>query len=110
MPTTTKGLRYPAPGDNNDTPTDIQELATDVNDRLHIALTTAQINALAGADLWVGRTIFDITLGVLKAYNGATWQTIGATDVISPTIVDAKGDLIVATGPDAVARHVAGSN
>lgn len=41
---------------------------------------------------------------------GAVTLSLDSTAVISPTIVDAKGDLIAATGADTVARLAVGSN
>lgn len=76
MPATTaKGVPYAVgadPAANIDTI--MQTLAEWVDASPGIrALTTAQRNALAGADLWAGRVVWDVTLGHHFKYNGAAW-------------------------------------
>jgi hypothetical protein len=48
----------------------------------------------------------------MKVYNGSTWDLVApdTSSFISKTIVDAKGDLIVGTAADTVARLGVGTN
>jgi hypothetical protein len=43
-------------------------------------MTTTQRNALAGAELWNGRLIYNTTLSRYQKYNGSTWITIAEAD------------------------------
>lgn len=36
-------------------------------------MTTVERNALAGAELWAGRTIYNTTTGTLETYDGSDW-------------------------------------
>jgi hypothetical protein len=75
MPTTSKGVPYPAPGSSNDVPTDLQTLAEWID--LHpgvSVLTTAQRDALTGGDLYEGRLIVNLTTGRAERRVGSTWQ------------------------------------
>lgn len=66
---TTKGAPYPEGTDAANVPGDIQSLAEWIDEVLGNAMTTAQRNALAGADLWADRIIYNLTTGQLERYN-----------------------------------------
>jgi hypothetical protein len=83
MATTAKGYPYPAATDANDVPADLQALAQKNDDRPGVSpLTTAARDALAGADLWDGRVIYNLTASRLERYNAAVpaWQSAGISD------------------------------
>jgi hypothetical protein len=83
MATTPKGAPYPAATDANDVPADLQALATWVDARPGVSpLTTAQRDALTGADLWDGRVIFNLTAVQLERYDAAAtvWRTASISD------------------------------
>jgi hypothetical protein len=83
MATTPRGYPYPAATDANDVPADLQALAQKNDDRPGISpLTTAARDALAGADLWDGRVIYNLTTSRLERYNAAVpaWQSAGISD------------------------------
>lgn len=69
--TTTKGLLpYPTSSDNNDTPADMLALATRLDAILGVeALTTVARDALAAAQKWDGRVIFNSTLRVHQSWD-----------------------------------------
>jgi hypothetical protein len=48
----------------------------------------------------------------MKVYNGTSWDLVApdTSSFISKTIIDAKGDLIVGTAADTVARLPVGTN
>jgi hypothetical protein len=48
----------------------------------------------------------------MKVYNGTTWDLVApdTSSFVSKTIIDAKGDLIVGTAADTVARLPVGTN
>ncbi|WP_243061127.1 hypothetical protein [Nocardioides sp. SR21] len=76
MATTPRGVPYPGPGDPDNVPVDMHELAQWLNDHPGIsALSTTARNALAGVDLWDGRLVFDTTLRAYMKYddNTDTW-------------------------------------
>lgn len=76
MPTTTtKGVPYPLGGDAaSSLDTTIQTLAEWVDARPGIAqLTTVAKNALAGANRWEGRVVYDTDLDALQMWTGAAW-------------------------------------
>lgn len=81
MGTTTKGAPYPNLTDAPNGPAALQALAQWVNDRPGIStFTYAQINALAGADLWIGRVVWQSDTGSARPlpgayeYDGADWR------------------------------------
>jgi len=76
MPTSAKGLPWPAGSQVNNVPQDVQALAEAVDARLDPAYTSAQVAALAGADRWTGRVVLDATLGRLVVWDGAAWQPV----------------------------------
>lgn len=84
MPLTTKNYPYPAGGDNNDTPADIQALAEKNTENPGIrAMTEVTRDGLAGAELWTGRVIWNVTAGIHQKWDGATWSDIGGAPDLS---------------------------
>jgi hypothetical protein len=82
MAITAKGYPFPATADANDVPADMQALAEKVDTRPGVsALTTAARDALAGAELWDGRVIYNLTAARLERYNATVlaWQPAGIT-------------------------------
>ena len=82
---TSKGVPYPVGTDaaaSLDTIT--QSLAQWVSDRPGVAsLTTAEIAALTGADLWTGRVVFNNQTLKPLVYTGSGWAAISInTDVV----------------------------
>lgn len=82
MPTLTAKGQLPAPiaSDNNNVPADLLALATRLDAILGIeAFTTAGREALATAQKWDGRVIWNSTAGEHQGWNAATslWQSIG---------------------------------
>lgn len=81
MATTPKGAPYPVGSDlvvNGDNA--IQALAEWVDARPGIAvMTTAERNALTGADLWTGRKIYNTTESREEHYNGSAWVASNPT-------------------------------
>lgn len=80
MPSTTaRGVPYPAPGDPDNVPSDMANLAGWVNDRPGVAaISSAQRNALSGAELWVGRCIYNTTTAQVEIYGGSAWTPGGS--------------------------------
>lgn len=74
--TTPKGAPYPIGTDPaEDIDTIVQSLAEWVNARPGVAaMTTTQRNALTGAELWVGRIIFNTTDAKYQSYTGVDWN------------------------------------
>lgn len=70
------------------------------------ALTTAQRDALAGAQLWAGRTIYNTTIGVMQVYTGSAWRGVegaglgaySARLTANQSINNGATDTILATG------------
>ena len=77
--TTTKGLRYPSSGDNNNVPTDMQNLASDVDGAMG-AMTQSEINALTAGQKWTGRRVYNSTTARWQVYNGTSWLNEGGID------------------------------
>jgi hypothetical protein len=79
--TTPRGAPFSLGSDTADTiDTTMEALARWADARPGVSpLTTAQRDALAGADLWDGRVIWNITTARLERYNAgtATWRHIG---------------------------------
>jgi hypothetical protein len=73
--TTAKGVPYPLGADAAATiDTTVQTLADWVDARPGVAtVTTAQRNALTGAGLWQGRTVWNSSVGRLEVYDGLNW-------------------------------------
>lgn len=75
-------LRYPAAGDPNNVPLDMQRMAEDVENLAPgiSVLTTVQRDALAGAQLWTGRTIFNSTTAQHEVRTAAgAWIAVGGS-------------------------------
>lgn len=97
-----KGVPVPEPSDQNDPPAYVGALADWVNDRPGIqSMTTTQRDALTGANLWAGRTIFNTTTQRLELNRsgnpGATYwgvaDTISDWQPVTPTLWDSGGNL-----------------
>ena len=73
--TTAKGVPYPLGTDAAATlDTTGESLADWVDARPGVAtVTTAQRNALTGAGLWQGRTVWNSSVGRLEVYDGVNW-------------------------------------
>lgn len=139
MPATPKGAPFPAATSANDVPADIQALATWTDARPGVSpLTTAARDALTGADLWDGRVIYNLTTAQLERYNATlatpAWQPAATSDhglltglgdddhpqyllhtegdaaYVPKTLVDAKGDLLLGSAADTVARLAPGAD
>ena len=77
--TTARGVPQPAGPDSNDAALWLQRLAAWVNDRPGIAtLSTTQRNALAPAEVWAGRVIWNTTAGRHERYDGSSWVGLDA--------------------------------
>ena len=65
-----------------------------------------------GNALIVGALYFNSVSNAMKVYNGTTWDLVApdTSSFVSKTIIDAKGDLIVGTAADTVARLAVGTN
>ncbi|MCA1781988.1 MAG: hypothetical protein ABR616_05760 [Dermatophilaceae bacterium] len=99
MATTTKGVPYvESPDALADYPDVSLALATLLDGRPGVAsLTTTQRDALTGADLWVGRTIYSTTNGRLEFYNGSVWGPVDAPSSDGTSTLTTKGDLLTRT-------------
>lgn len=77
MPTVTpKGFSVPVGSDNNDNVDYITGIAERMEEIVS-GMTTSNITALSGVDLWLGRTIFNTTTREFWWYDGDTWQIQG---------------------------------
>jgi len=65
-------------------------------------------NTAARPAVITGRLYVNTQTGYLEYYNGTAW--VNATDAILKTLVDAKGDIIVASAADTVVRVAVGTN
>jgi hypothetical protein len=70
---------------------------------------TARTTALSGV-LAEGMVSYLKSTKVVEIYNGTAWASLDDPNAIQNTIVDAKGDLITATGNDVPARLAVGTN
>jgi len=69
----------------------------------------ARTTALSGV-LAEGMVSYLKSTKVVEIYNGTAWASLDDPNAIQNTIVDAKGDLITATGNDVPARLAVGTN
>lgn len=68
-------LPYPEPQDPNDVPADMQALATAIEEAPGVAdMTTVERDALTGAQLWVGRMIYNTDTATYQSWDGAAWN------------------------------------
>jgi hypothetical protein len=90
-------------------------LASEVNTYLmqqtvmSFADSAARTTALSGV-LAEGMVSYLRDTNVVEIYNGSAWASLDDPNAIQNTIVDAKGDLITATGSDVPARLAVGAN
>jgi hypothetical protein len=90
-------------------------LASEVNTYLmqqtvmSFADSAARTTALSGV-LAEGMVSYLRDTNVVEIYNGSAWASLDDPNAIQNTIVDAKGDLITATGADTPARLAVGSD
>lgn len=76
---TTKGAPYSSGADAASTiDTTMQNLAVWVDGHLVQGFTTAARDAIAGADKWTGRLIFNTTTVQLEVWTGTLWQAAGS--------------------------------
>ena len=63
-----------------------------------------------GNALVTGALMFNSTSNAMKVYNGSSWQLVDTASGISPSLIDAKGDLIVGSADDTPARLAVGTD
>ena len=63
-----------------------------------------------GNALVTGALVFNSTSNAMKVWNGSSWQLVDTASGISPSLIDAKGDLIVGSADDTPARLAVGAN
>lgn len=82
------------------------------DDRYLGAKTTDPTVDNDGNALLTGALYFNSATSAMKVYSGSTWGNVApdTSAFVSKTIVDAKGDLIVATANDTVTRVGVGTN
>lgn len=98
MATTPRGAPYPDTTDQPHGPDQIRLLAEWVDARPGVSpLTTAQRDALTGADLWTGRVIFNLTTVRAEKWNGTSWD------------LDVSPDYLTVGRHDLEARHAVGT-
>lgn len=104
MATTTRGLPYPVTGDGRPHIDLAIKALADAVKVWEAPMTDAQIGALAGADLWDGRLVFQTDVGTVRKWRGlymylsgaAAWRCVcpisgGAT--WTPSVSAASGGL-----------------
>lgn len=87
------GLPFPEPADPNNVPADLEALAVRVAELLGApALTTLQRDALAGADLYDGRIVYNTTAGRLEIRRASSWEAAGpyvtSSDITAIVVVE----------------------
>lgn len=108
--TTGKGVPYPEETDANDVPVSLAAIANWVDAHPGVAaVTTAQRDALAGAELWDGRVILNLATGLLEKFNAGT-TTWGAASVSDHGALTGLGDddhpqYLTTARHDTPARH-----
>lgn len=109
--TTTRGFPYPEGTDAVDVAGDIQTLAEAVDTMPGVqSFTGSQIAGLSSGAKWAGRVVWNSTTGRLQVSDGSTFTDVSTTSAILATVVNAKGDLLVGTADDTVARQGVGAN
>ncbi len=63
-----------------------------------------------GNALLTGALFFNSSTNEMKVWNGSAWQLVDSASGISPSLIDAKGDLIAGTANDTVARLAVGTD
>ena len=82
MPTTPRGVPYPAPGSPNNVPADLYALATFIDENGGLtSLTTAERDALTGEQLWEARVPGDPLGGTLVVNDLVLTATLQGTIV-----------------------------
>lgn len=106
MAATPRGFRYPLTTDPNNVPTDLHNLALDVDAMPGIsALSTAARDTLSGTLIWEGKQIWNTTTHRAEVFDGSSWQSVTAS-----SLVTTKGDVLVATAAGQIARLGAGAD
>jgi hypothetical protein len=113
-------LPIPEGGEAADGPAQIGALADRLADLLE-AHTTATRDALAGTDLWTGRTLWNVTTARLEVWDGDSWEPVADltahtaasdphTGYVRKATATAKGDLYVATASGVITRKAVGAD
>ena len=63
-----------------------------------------------GNALLTGALMFNSTANEMKVWNGSAWQLVDTASGISPSLIDAKGDLLAGTANDTVNRLAVGTD
>ena len=63
-----------------------------------------------GNALVTGALMFNSTANEMKVWNGSAWQLVDTASGISPSLIDAKGDLLAGTANDTVNRLAVGAD
>lgn len=86
MPSTVRmALPYPDDTDANDVPADLQALADRLELVINGAFNTVARDALAGAELWAGRVIWNTTTTRLERWDGDSWDPVDSLPVVAFT-------------------------
>lgn len=107
---TTRGVPFALGTDPNDLTLHTQALAEWVDAHPGVsALTTAQRDALTGAELWEGRVILNLTSGLLEKYDAAAtvWRSASVADhgALSGLADDDHPQYLTNARHDTTARH-----
>lgn len=106
MPTSPRlALPYPAGTANNDVPADFAALAARLDTVITGAFTTAARDALVGAEVWLGRVIFNSTTNSLNLYTATGWIDVPSV----AAAFTAAGQLLVGSGAGAFSTLALGA-
>lgn len=100
-------IPYPQPSDPVAGPSQMQSIAAQVDSLAAIDQSGTHANRLTIAPSISGRYYFETDTGLLYRDSGTAWNAISGG---TAQVVSAKGDLIVGSGPGALARLGVGSD
>jgi hypothetical protein len=90
---------------------DVWEFTNDGSSYQQLGKTSVTVSSTAPSTPYEGQIWFDSSEGGTYVYYGSSWIEVGAAPMESLlATIDAKGDLLVGTGDNAVSRLIVGTN
>lgn len=107
---TRRGISFPSAdrSDRPDIPAHFANLIAALE--LDVSYSSGTLAGRPASPAYPGYLYWGTDTHLMYFWDGASWWTLGTTDVIAQTLINAKGDLVVGTADNIATRMGAGTN